>query len=97
MCDRLCRKNLVRRYRRSDDRRAAWIMLTPTGAELVGDVMRKRRATFTRLVRSIPAEHREALAAGLRAVVTAAGEVPENEWWKRWRVATEPDPLTVEG
>src|SRR5215475_10830070 len=31
MCDRLHRKQLIRRYRRSDDRRATWIMLTPAG------------------------------------------------------------------
>jgi len=97
MCDRLNRKNLIRRYRRSDDRRAAWIMLTPSGLELVGDVMRRRRATFVRLVRSVPADQRDALAAGLRAVVAAAGELPEAEWWRRWRVAADPDPLRVEG
>ena len=97
MCDRLYRKNLIRRYRRSDDRRATWIMLTPTGAELLGDIMQKRRATLLRLARSTPIEQRDALAAGLHSVVTAAGELPENEWWKRWRAAADPDPLTVEG
>ena len=97
MCDRLYRKQLVRRYRRSDDRRAAWIMLTPTGLELVGEIMRKRRAALVRLARTIPPEHRDALASGLHAVVAAAGELPEHEWWKRWRVAADPDPLMVEG
>lgn len=97
MCDRLYRKQLVRRYRRSDDRRATWVMLTPTGQELVGEIMRRRRTNIVRLARSIPAEHRESLAAGLRAFVAAAGELPEAEWWRRWRVAANVDPLTVEG
>ena len=97
MCDRLYRKQFIRRYRRSDDRRATWIMLTPTGQELVGEIMRRRRATIVRLARSIPAKHRESLAAGLHAFTNAAGELPEGEWWKRWRSAAEPDPLTVEG
>jgi DNA-binding MarR family transcriptional regulator len=97
MCDRLYRKQLVRRYRRSDDRRATWVMLTPAGQALLGDVMRQRRANIVRLARSIPPQHRDSLAAGLHAFVTAAGELPENEWWKRWRVAADRDPLTVEG
>lgn len=72
-------------------------MLTPVGQTLLGDLMRRRRANIVYLVRSIPVEHRDSLAAGLHAFVAAAGELPENEWWRRWRVAVDPDPHMVEG
>ena len=97
MCDRLYRKGLIRRYRRSDDRRATWIMLTPVGRDLVGEIMRRRRASIVRLTRAIPLEHRESLAAGLQAFVAAAGELPEAQWWQQWHVAADDDPLAVEG
>jgi DNA-binding MarR family transcriptional regulator len=95
MCDRLAGKGLIRRYRRSDDRRATWVGLTEPGRVLVGAVMRRRRAAVQRLVRSIPSEHHVDLAQGLHAFVEAAGEPPEDEWWRRWRIAARPDPLTV--
>lgn len=97
MCDRLYRKHLIRRYRRSDDRRASWTALTPAGRDLIGELMRQRRTTLTRLARAIPTTQRDCMAAGLRAVVDAAGEVPEPEWWKQWRAAADPDPLTTDG
>jgi DNA-binding MarR family transcriptional regulator len=53
MCDRLVRKDLVRRYRRVEDRRATWVGLTEMGRDLVGEVMRSRRRAISQLVRSV--------------------------------------------
>ena len=43
MVDRLSGKGMVRRYRRRDDRRATWVILTESGRDLVGEVMQHRR------------------------------------------------------
>jgi DNA-binding MarR family transcriptional regulator len=96
LCDRLSRKNLIRRYRRSDDRRATWVVLAEDGRSIVGEVMRRRRASLQRLVRDIPRSHHTSLVAGLRGLIEAAGEPGEDEWWRRWRASTKPDPLTVD-
>jgi DNA-binding MarR family transcriptional regulator len=89
-CDRLVRRGLAQRFQRSDDRRVAWIALTETGKELIGDVMRQRRAEMGRLAASLPAPSAEVTAA-LHAFVSAAGELPEREWWRRWEVSTQID------
>jgi DNA-binding MarR family transcriptional regulator len=97
MCDRLDRRNLIRRYRRSDDRRATWVSLTEPGRVLVGEVMRRRRASIARLAKAVPPDQRAGVTAGLRAFVEASGEPTESDWWRRWRASADPDPLTVTG
>jgi DNA-binding MarR family transcriptional regulator len=97
MCDRLDRRKLIRRYRRSDDRRATWVGLTEPGRVLVGEVMRRRRASIARLAKAVPSAQRAAVAAGLRAFVEASGEPTESDWWRHWRASADPDPLTVTG
>lgn len=95
MCDRLVRKDLVRRYRRVDDRRATWVGLTVAGRDLVGEVMRSRRQAIRQMVRAIPVADPHELAESLEAFVVAAGEVPESQWWQHWRVSATPPPDTV--
>jgi DNA-binding MarR family transcriptional regulator len=90
MCDRLVRKGLVRRYRRVDDRRAAWVGLTVAGRELVGEVMRRRRLAIAQFVATMPVADPETLAHALNAFAVAAGETPEVEWWKRWQDSAIP-------
>jgi DNA-binding MarR family transcriptional regulator len=97
MCDRLIRKDLIRRYRRSDDRRATWVALTEAGRSLVGEVMRLRRSTLAKVARAIPPEDRASMIVGLRSLLDAAGEPVEAEWWRRWRKAADSDPFAVEG
>jgi DNA-binding MarR family transcriptional regulator len=84
MCDRLVRKGLVSRHEHPADRRAAWVVLTATGRNLVAEIMRRRRDEIAALVQSIPVADPQALASGLHALVVAAGELPEAEWWRRW-------------
>jgi DNA-binding MarR family transcriptional regulator len=95
MCDRLARKELVQRFRRATDRRATWVGLTKSGQNLVGQVMRYRRAAISRLVRSMKIENAEACAQMLNAFVAAAGEVPESSWWRHWRTAAASPPDAV--
>jgi DNA-binding MarR family transcriptional regulator len=95
MCDRLVRKDLVRRYRRVEDRRATWVGLTEVGRDLVGEVMRSRRWAIGQLLRAVPVADPGALAEVLEAFVHAAGELPESQWWRRWRVSATPPPDTV--
>lgn len=87
MCDRLMRKGLAERHVRPDDRRAAWIALTLTGRDLVGTVMRHRRAAIAGLVSELSMTRPAAFAAALNALVEAAGEVPASQWQERWKAS----------
>jgi DNA-binding MarR family transcriptional regulator len=80
MCDRLVRKHLVTRRRVQEDRRAVRVSLTGTGAELVAEVSRRRRAEIATIVERMPAAHRDPVVRALRAFADAAGEVPEQDW-----------------
>jgi len=87
MCNRLVRKGLVARRERSDDRRAAWVTLTVAGRDLVGEVMRHRRVAIAALVADLSLTRPVAFAAVLHALVEAAGEVPDAQWWRQWSSA----------
>jgi DNA-binding PadR family transcriptional regulator len=87
MCNRLVRKGLVAREERPEDRRAAWITLTATGRDLVGDVMRRRRERIIELIAELSLTRPLAFASVLNALVEAAGEVPDAQWWQQWRDA----------
>jgi DNA-binding MarR family transcriptional regulator len=97
MVDRLTAKDLVRRYRRRDDRRATWVILTVRGRDLVGEVMRHRRDAIADLVKQAPVTDPSALATALQAFVEVAGEVPDPLWWERWRVSADLDPDALPG
>jgi DNA-binding MarR family transcriptional regulator len=89
MCDRLVRKGLAHRYRTVGDRRAVRLTLTPAGRRLVDEVTNRRRTELTRIVADMPDHQRTPVIAALRAFATAAGEVPEQEWWLGWAQADE--------
>lgn len=86
LCDRLTRKGLVDRDRapESDDRRSVTVGLTASGARLVDEVTRRRRAEIRRIVGQLPPGDREAVVSAFRAFAKAAGEVPDEEWAERW-------------
>jgi DNA-binding MarR family transcriptional regulator len=84
MCDRLVRKHLVTRRRVQEDRRAVRVSLTGTGAGLVAEVSRRRRAEIATIVERLPAAHRKPVVRALRAFADAAGEVPEQDWSLGW-------------
>jgi DNA-binding MarR family transcriptional regulator len=89
MCDRLVRKRLVTRRRTSEDRRGVRISLSPAGAELVGEVSRRRRAEIGSIVKRMPSSHRALVVKALRAFADAAGEVPEQDWSLGWNLEHE--------
>ncbi|MET7394850.1 MarR family transcriptional regulator [Dactylosporangium sp. NPDC005572] len=84
MCDRLERKALVRRFHRGHDRRSIWLGLTPAGRDLVGVVMRARRRELAELAGAAGLTASPAALALLHDFVRAAGELPADEWWRRW-------------
>jgi DNA-binding MarR family transcriptional regulator len=84
MCDRLVRKGMVSRHEHPGDRRAAWVLLTAAGRDLVTEIMRRRRGEIAALVDAVRIPDPEAFAAGLHALVVAGGELPEAQWWQRW-------------
>lgn len=84
MCDRLVRKQLVRRHRLSADRRAVQVALTQSGRELVAEVTRRRRAEITSVVCQLSWQAQLQVVEALRAFAAAAGEVPEQDWSLGW-------------
>jgi len=92
MCNRLVRKGLVAREERPDDRRAAWITLTPAGRELVGEVMRRRREALATVIADLSLTRPLAFASVLNALVEAVGEVPDAQWWQQWQQAEVASP-----
>jgi DNA-binding MarR family transcriptional regulator len=89
MCDRLVRKGLVHRRRATDDRRGVRVSLATSGAELVAEVSRRRRAEILSILERMPSEHRELVVGALRAFADAAGEVPEQDWSLGWDLDDE--------
>lgn len=84
VCDRLIRRGLVHRQHRELDRRVAWLTLTGSGKELVALIMRRRTAALRELVDATPVDGSEQVLRLLGGLVTAAGDLPEREWWERW-------------
>lgn len=77
LCDRLVRKDLVRRAERDVDRREMEIVLAPKGRRLVGQVMRRRRGDLAAIAQRMSADDLHHALVGLRAFTEAAGETPE--------------------
>jgi DNA-binding MarR family transcriptional regulator len=84
MCDRLVRKDLVRRRTDRDDRRQLRVALTVKGRSLVDDVTGRRRQEIGRIMSEIPAEQQAVLVQALGRLASAAGEVPEQDWTTGW-------------
>jgi DNA-binding MarR family transcriptional regulator len=81
MCDRLVRKGLIRRYRSATNRREVRLSLTPSGQSLVRDLAKRRRTELARYVEAIPANAYGHVTTALQSFSSAAGELPERDWW----------------
>lgn len=81
MCDRLVRKGLIRRYRSATNRREVRLSLTANGQNLVRDLAKRRRAELSHYVGTIPPAAYEHVTAALQIFSSAAGELPERDWW----------------
>ena len=84
MCDRLVRKDLIRRRTERDDRRQLRVALTVKGRSLVDAVTVRRRQEIARIMSEIPVEQQAILVQALGRLASAAGEVPEQDWTTGW-------------
>ena len=84
MCDRLVRKNLIRRRSLPDDRRVLRVTLTSKGHQLVATVTDRRRQEIERIMREIPADEQIVVVQALSRFTSAAGGVPEQDWTTGW-------------
>ena len=84
MCDRLVRKDLIRRRTERDDRRQLRVALTTRGRSLVDAVTVRRRQEIARIMSEIPVEQQAILVQALGRLASAAGEVPEQDWTTGW-------------
>ena len=102
LCDRLVRKGLARRHRSTADRRVVRVSLTPSGQQLVDQVTAHRRRELSRVVSTMTQRWREDVTEGLFAFASAAGEIPEEQWWMGWHPqppsgpSDRPDPLPAQ-
>ncbi|WP_344646847.1 MarR family winged helix-turn-helix transcriptional regulator [Cryptosporangium japonicum] len=88
-CDRLVRRRLVRRFRRTDDLRVSWLGLTAEGEEVIGETMLRRHRSLADLVARAAVDQPELVAGALDQLVVAAGEVPDPGWWQRLSASTD--------
>jgi DNA-binding MarR family transcriptional regulator len=86
MCDRLVRKDLVRRRTERGDRRQLRVALTEKGRSLVDAVTDRRRREIGLLMKDIPSEEQVVLIQALGRLTTSAGEVPEQDWTTGWEL-----------
>ena len=84
LVERLVRKGLVRRRTDPHDRRQVRIGLTDAGRSLIDQVTERRRQEIAQLLTSIEPKLQRDMAAGLRQLALAAGEVPEQDWSTGW-------------
>jgi DNA-binding MarR family transcriptional regulator len=81
---RLLRRGLIIRASDSTDHRATLLEITDEGRDVVRAVTTRRQAAIARIVRRIPAEHRDLMVEAMRAFTAAAGEGPEQDWTPGW-------------
>jgi DNA-binding MarR family transcriptional regulator len=86
MCDRLVRKDLVRRRTERDDRRQLRVALTAKGRSLVDAVTDRRRREIELIMKDIPTKEQVVLVQALSRFTAAAGEVPEQDWTTGWEL-----------
>jgi DNA-binding MarR family transcriptional regulator len=86
MCDRLVRKDLVRRRTERDDRRQLRVALTAKGRSLVDAVTDRRRREIELIMKDIPTEEQAVLVQALSRFTAAAGEVAEQDWTMGWEL-----------
>lgn len=80
MCDRLLRKDLIRRHRARADRREVQVSITAAGRQVVDEATELRRELLAEILSRLTAEQQDAAAAAFRAFAAAAGEIPDSQW-----------------
>jgi DNA-binding MarR family transcriptional regulator len=80
-CDRLVMAGFLDRRDNPADRRNLLLELTPSGQDLVAEVMAHRRAAIAEILDRMPPGKRRALGGVLESFSAAAGEVPVRDVW----------------
>ncbi len=80
MCDRLVRKELIRRQRARSDRRAVLVSITPAGREVVDQATERRQELIVEILNRLPEPEQAAIAAAFESFANAAGEIPDSLW-----------------
>jgi DNA-binding MarR family transcriptional regulator len=80
LCDRLLRKELIRRHRARADRREVQVSITPAGRAVVDDATARRRALLAEILARLTPAEQAAVAEALQTFAAAAGEVPDSDW-----------------
>ncbi len=80
MCDRLVRKQLVRRQRARADRRTVLISITPAGRQVVDRATERRKVIIGDILTKLTTEERSWVAEAFERFANAAGEVPDRQW-----------------
>jgi len=80
MCDRLVRKQLMRRHRARADRRVVQVSLTAAGRQVVDQATARRRELIAGILGQLPAAQQQAVAQALGMFSAAAGEIPDRDW-----------------
>jgi DNA-binding MarR family transcriptional regulator len=80
MCDRLLRKDLIRRHRARADRREVQVSVTAAGRAVVDQATQRRRALIAGILAGLPGRQQAEVAVALTAFAEAAGEVPDSQW-----------------
>jgi DNA-binding MarR family transcriptional regulator len=80
MCDRLLRKELIRRHRARSDRREVQVSITAAGRAVVDDATARRRELLAEILGRLTPAQQSAVAGALQAFAAAAGEVPDSQW-----------------
>lgn len=89
LCDRLVRKQLVRRTPSPEDRRSIRLQLAAAGARVVHDVTARRRRDIAAIAARMPAETATDAVEALRAFGAAAGDVTGADPFA-WQAAGSP-------
>ncbi|HWB34150.1 MAG TPA: MarR family transcriptional regulator, partial [Candidatus Paceibacterota bacterium] len=71
LVDELVRQGYLRRDATREDRRRVELTLTPKGHRVASDIMRKRKAVFARMLKSLSPEDREDLNRVLRKIINS--------------------------
>jgi DNA-binding MarR family transcriptional regulator len=80
MCERLVRKQLIKRHRARTDRRAVLVSITPAGRAVVDQATARRRELISQIMTRLPRDHQRAVAEAFRLFGEAAGEIPDSQW-----------------
>jgi DNA-binding MarR family transcriptional regulator len=84
LCDRLAAKDLIAREQVEGNRREVHLAITGTGSQVVSSVSHRRRAELRKIVSAMDDRQRRSLVRALEAFASAAGELPDDQWYLAW-------------